>query len=50
VSLSPASRAALREGPFEALGQSGDRQDFRALLRVCRPDEGCRLSLPGILD
>lgn len=42
-------RSRFQEGPFELLGLAGDRDDFRALLRVCAPAEGCRLSLPGIL-
>jgi hypothetical protein len=43
------TRARFQGGPFELLGLAGDRDDFRALLRVCAPREKCSLSLPGIL-
>jgi hypothetical protein len=45
--LSAAARAALEGGPVAVVGAAGQGQDFRALLRVCRPDEACPGFLPA---
>lgn len=45
----PAVRARLDGGAFALLGCASDGTDFRALLRVCAPNEQCALRLaPGL--
>jgi hypothetical protein len=48
-SLAPDARRSLAGDAFELVGDSGEGKPFRALLRVCEPNEGCSLSLPGLL-
>ena len=45
--LNDAGRAALAAGPVAVVGAVGQGRDFRALLRVCGPDEACPGFLPA---
>jgi hypothetical protein len=45
--LSDAGRAALEAGPVSVVGAAAQGRDFRAVLRVCRPDEACPGFVPA---
>ena len=48
-SLTPEARRSLAGDAFQVLGESGEGQGFRALLRVCPRSERCSLDLPAAL-
>jgi hypothetical protein len=48
--LDERGRNNIHFGAFEFVGASTDGNRFRALLRVCEPDEACQLSESGHID
>jgi hypothetical protein len=48
--LTPEAAQVLRTDPLQVIGWVGDSNNFRALLRVCAPTEGCVPYIPGIMD
>jgi hypothetical protein len=50
AALPPDIRARLAGAAYAALGSESDGRDLRLLLRVCAPDEGCALNVPGVIQ
>ncbi len=48
--LPPDIRARLAGAAYAPVGIEGDDRDLRLLLRVCAPDEGCALRVPGVIQ